>query len=81
MSDFRVERPSPPPALRTSLRTLSVKYLRDERAPGQKTQAAVKRTLRPGTHLRIVEVDLAGVDDHINNRYPVIWAKVEVLAE
>jgi hypothetical protein len=63
------------------LRTLSVKYLRDEGAPGQKAQAAVKRTLRPGTHLRIVEVDSAGVDDHTNSRYPVIWAKVEVLAE
>jgi len=63
------------------LRTLSVKYLRDEGGPGQKAQAAVKRTLRPGTHLRIVEVDAAGVDEHTNNRYPVIWAKVEVLAE
>jgi len=33
------------------------------------------------SRVRIVDVDSAGVDESTVTRYPVIWAKVEVLSE
>ena len=63
------------------LRTLAAKYLRDDGAPGQKVHAQVKRTLPTRSRVRIVEVDAEGIDEPTNNKYPVVWARVEVLRD
>jgi hypothetical protein len=63
------------------LRTLAAKYLRDDGAPGQKVHAQVKRTLPTRSRLRIVEIDAEGIDEPTNNKYPVVWARVEVLRD
>ena len=63
------------------LRTLAAKYLRDDGAPGQKVHAQVKRTLPTRSRVRIVEVDADGIDEPTNNKYPVVWARVEVLRD
>jgi len=63
------------------LRTLAAKYLRDDGAPGQKVHTQVKRTLPTRSRVRIVEIDAEGIDEPTNNKYPVIWARVEVLRD
>jgi hypothetical protein len=63
------------------LRTLAAKYLRDDGAPGQKVHAQVKRTLPTRSRVRIVEIDADGIDEPTNNKYPVVWARVEVVRD
>ena len=57
-----------------TVRTLSPKYLRDGGVPGLRVQSPVKRTLNPGTFLKIKSIDNIGRDGGL----PVLWAEVEV---
>lgn len=61
------------------LTTLVTKYLREDSTPGQKVHAQVKRTIPARTRVRIVEIDADGIDEQTTNKYPVVWARVEVL--
>ena len=56
------------------------KYLRDD-VPGFKVRAPVKLTLSEGSRLRIIGTDATAIDEPTTNRYPVVWAKVEVLSD
>ena len=63
------------------LQTLKDKSVRVDSLPGTKVLAQWKRSLPRQSRVRIVEVDAAGVDEATVSKYPVIWAKVEVLSE
>src|SRR5262249_15117987 len=63
------------------LQTLKDKSVRVDSLPGTKVLAPWKRSLPRQSRVRIVEVDSAGVDEATVSKYPVIWAKVEVLSE
>lgn len=63
------------------LRTRTAKFMRGDGADGRRLQAAVKQTLPAGTRLKVVGIDFAGRDDSTSARNPVLWARVEVLAD
>jgi len=63
------------------LQTLKDKSVRVDSPPGTKVMATWKRSLPRQSRVRIVDVDSAGVDEATVSKYPVIWAKVEVLSE
>jgi hypothetical protein len=63
------------------LQTLKDKSVRVDSVPGTKVDAPWKRSLPRQSRVRIVEVDAAGIDEATSSKYPVIWAKVEVLSE
>jgi hypothetical protein len=63
------------------LQTLKDKSVRVDSVPGTKVDAPWKRSLPRQSRVRIVEVDAAGIDEATISKYPVIWAKVEVLTE
>lgn len=44
-------------------------------------QSAIKHTLPAGTRLRVVGIDAVGRDDATSARNPVLWARVDVLAD
>jgi hypothetical protein len=67
--------------LKQCFRTVVAKYLRDDVWPGLKVRAPVKLTLREGSRLRIIDTDATAIDEPTTNRYPVVWAKVEVLSD
>jgi len=63
------------------LQTRTAKFMRGDGVDGRRLQAAVKQTLPAGTRLRVVGVDFAGRDESTSARNPVLWARVEVLAD
>jgi hypothetical protein len=63
------------------LSTLTAKYLREDGEPGKKVDAKVKSSIPRGTRLRIVEIDDLGKDEKSRSQYPVLWARVVVLAD
>ena len=63
------------------LHTKTAKFLRGDGVDGRRLQSAIKQTLPAGTRLRVVGVDFLGRDDASSTRNPVLWARVEVLAD
>jgi hypothetical protein len=63
------------------LRTKTAKFLRGDGVDGRRLQSAIKQTLPAGSRLRVVGIDAVGRDDASSARNPVLWARVEVLAD
>ena len=63
------------------LQTRTAKFLRGDGIDGRRLQSAIKQTLPAGTRLRVVGVNSLGRDDASSVRNPVLWARVEVLAD
>lgn len=56
------------------IRSLGWKYLREGGQPGERVRSRVKRTMEPGTVLKVLSLDSAGRDEGL----PVLWAEVKV---
>lgn len=78
---FKVEEPLAQAVRGQCLHTKTAKFLRGEGIDGRRLQSAIKQTLPSGTRLRVVAIDSLGRDDASNARNPVLWARVEVLAD
>jgi hypothetical protein len=78
---FKVEEPLTQAVKGQCLHTKTAKFLRGDGIDGRRLQSAIKQTLPSGTRLRVVGVDFLGRDDATSARNPVLWARVEVLAD
>ena len=78
---FKVEEPLTQAVKGQCLHTKTAKFLRGDGIDGRRLQSAIKQTLPAGTRLRVVGVDFLGRDDASSARNPVLWARVEVLAD
>lgn len=78
---FKVEEPLTQAVKGQCLHTKTAKFLRGDGVDGRRLQSAIKQTLSAGTRLRVVGVDYLGRDDSSRARNPVLWARVEVLAD
>lgn len=78
---FKVEEPLTQAVKGQCLQTKTAKFLRGDGIDGRRLQSAIKQTLPSGTRLRVVGVDSLGRDDASSARNPVLWARVEVLAD
>ena len=63
------------------LHTKTAKFLRGDGIDGRRLQSAIKQTLPSGARLRVVGIDAVGRDDASSARNPVLWARVEILAD
>lgn len=80
-SGFKVDEPLTLAVKGQCLFTRTAKFLRGDGIDGRRLQSAIKQTLPSGTRLRIVGIDSVGRDDASSARNPVLWARVEVLAD
>ena len=78
---FKGEEPLTQAVKGQCLHTKTAKFLRGDGIDGRRLQSAIKQTLPAGTRLRVVGVDFLGRDDASSTRNPVLWARVEVLAD
>jgi len=78
---FKVEEPLTQAVKGQCLHTKTAKFLRGDGIDGRRLQSAIKQTLPAGTRLRVVGIDSLGRDDASSTRNPVLWARVEVLAD
>ena len=78
---FKVEEPLTQAVKGQCLHTKTAKFLRGDGIDGRRLQSAIKQTLPSGTRLRVVGIDSLGRDDASSARNPVLWARVEVLAD
>ena len=78
---FKVEEPLPQAVKGQCLHTKTAKFLRGDGIDGRRLQSAIKQTLPSGARLRVVGIDAVGRDDASSARNPVLWARVEVLAD
>jgi hypothetical protein len=78
---FKVEEPLTQAVKGQCLHTKTAKFLRGDGIDGRRLQSAIKHTLPSGARLRVVAIDAVGRDDASSARNPVLWARVEVLAE
>jgi hypothetical protein len=78
---FKVEEPLTQAVKGQCLQTRTAKFLRGDGIDGRRLQSAIKQTLPAGTRLRVVGIDSLGRDDASSTRNPVLWARVEVLAD
>jgi hypothetical protein len=78
---FKVDEPLTQAVKGQCLHTKTAKFLRGDGIDGRRLQSAIKQTLPSGTRLRVVGIDAIGRDDASSARNPVLWARVEVLAD
>jgi hypothetical protein len=78
---FKVEEPLTQAVKGQCLHTKTAKFLRGDGIDGRRLQSAIKQTLPSGARLRVVGIDAVGRDDASSARNPVLWARVEVLAD
>jgi hypothetical protein len=78
---FKVEEPLTQAVKDKCLHTKTAKFLRGDGIDGRRLQSAIKHTLPSGARLRVVGIDAIGRDDASSARNPVLWARVEVLAD
>ena len=78
---FKVEEPLTQAVKAQCLYTKTAKFLRGDGIDGRRLQSAIKQTLPSGARLRVVGIDAVGRDDASSARNPVLWARVEVLAD
>jgi hypothetical protein len=78
---FKVEQPLTQAVKEQCLHTKTAKFLRGDGIDGRRLQSAIKQTLPSGTRLKVVGIDAVGRDDASSARNPVLWARVEVLAD
>jgi hypothetical protein len=78
---FKVEEPLTQAVQGQCLHTKTAKFLRGDGIDGRRLQSAIKQTLPSGARLRVVGIDAVGRDDASSARNPVLWARVEVLAD